>query len=113
MINPLHVSVMGMNAMGTKMSATANNVANSNTDGFKKDRVTFTDRENGGVSAEVSKVDTPGTIVEDQGTTRELSNVDLAEELVSTIPTQGIYTANVKMIQTQDEMMGTLLDIKK
>ncbi len=113
MINPLHVSVMGMNAMGTRISAAANNVANASTDGFKKDRVTLEAKENGGVSTVVGKVDTPGPVIEDRGTTRELSNVDLAEELVSTIPTQGLYTANVRMIQTQDEMTGTLLDIKK
>ncbi len=113
MINGLDVSISGIKAMEKRMSTTANNLANTVSDGFKKDRVTLSENQNGGVDATVSKVDTPGTIVEDQGTTRELSNVDMAEELVSTIPTKAIYTANLKMIQAQDELMGMVVNIKK
>ncbi len=113
MINGFDISISGMKAMETRMSTTANNLANTVSDGFKKDRVTLSENQNGGVEATISKVDTPGTVVEDQGTTRELSNVDMAEELVSTIPTKAIYTANLKMIQAQDEVMGTILNIKE
>jgi flagellar basal-body rod protein FlgC len=104
---------MGMKAMETRMSATANNLANVNTDGFKKDRVTLGENQNGGVSATVSKVNTPGSTVEAQGTTRELSNVDLAEEITDTMTTRAGYSANLKVLQSQDELLGTLLDIKK
>lgn len=42
----------------------------------------------------------------------EHSNVDLAREITGTIPLQRGYEANLKMIQTEDEMLGNLLDIK-
>lgn len=42
----------------------------------------------------------------------EISNVDLAEELVSMMITKTSFKANVKMIQAGDEMIGSLLDIK-
>jgi flagellar hook protein FlgE len=41
----------------------------------------------------------------------EASNVDLAEEFTDSIATQSGYKANLKTIQTHDEMLGTLLDI--
>jgi flagellar hook protein FlgE len=34
----------------------------------------------------------------------------LAEELTEMIPTQAGYDANLKAIQTEDEMLGALLD---
>ncbi|OHB24584.1 MAG: hypothetical protein A2X84_05860 [Desulfuromonadaceae bacterium GWC2_58_13] len=113
MIKALDVSIMGLKAMETRMSATANNLANVNTDGYKKDRVTLSENQHGGVNATAAKVNTPGATVEDQGTTRELSNVDIAEEITDTIPTRAGYSANLKMLQAQDELTGTLLDIKK
>ncbi len=42
----------------------------------------------------------------------EISNVDLAEELVTMMITKTSFKANVKMIQAGDEMIGSLLDIK-
>ena len=42
----------------------------------------------------------------------EMSNVDLAVELPSMMLTQRFFQANIKMIQINDEMLGSLLDIK-
>ena len=42
----------------------------------------------------------------------EHSNVDLAREITGTLPLQRGYEANLKVIQTEDEMLGNLLDIK-
>jgi len=41
----------------------------------------------------------------------EHSNVDMAREITGTIPLQRGYEANLKVIQTEDEMLGSLLDI--
>ncbi|MGD8386055.1 MAG: flagellar hook basal-body protein [Desulfobacteraceae bacterium] len=43
--------------------------------------------------------------------TLEHSNVDMAREITGTIPLQRGYEANLKVIQTEDEMLGSLLDI--
>lgn len=42
----------------------------------------------------------------------ELSNVDIAEEMVNLITAKAAFTANTKVIKAADEMIGTLLDIK-
>jgi flagellar hook protein FlgE len=43
---------------------------------------------------------------------KEMSNVDLTEEIPEMIPTQRGYEANLKAIKTQDEMLGTLINLK-
>ena len=114
MISPFDSGISAIKAFSVKMNVTANNVANVNSDGFIKSRTTLQEGTFGGVDSNVDPVDTPGyrkPIVED-GQTREVetSNVDLAEEITDSISTQSGYKANLKTIQTYDEMLGTLLD---
>ena len=51
-----------------------------------------------------------GTII--QGSI-ESSNVDIVEESVNLITASAGYKANIKVIKAQDELLGTILDIKK
>ena len=108
-------ALSALSAFQKKSEVTANNIANVNTDKFKKSRTILTEGTNGGVSATVQQMDTPGipkeTIRDGQPVTVESSNVDLAEELTEMIPTGVGYKANLKTIQAQDEMLGTVLDI--
>ena len=43
----------------------------------------------------------------------EGSNVDITEEMVDQIATRSIFKANVKVIKTNDELLGSLINIKK
>ncbi len=117
MISSVNNSTLSaLQAFGTKMSVTANNIANVNTDGFKKSRAVLEQGCNNGVRVDVRQIDASGPSVlelsEGQMTERELSNVDLAEEIPETIIAQRGYEANLKMIKTQDEILGILIDIK-
>ncbi len=108
-ISGISAPVSALNAFGTKMSSTADNIANSQSVNFKKTRVVLTEQDNNvGVKAQVSKVNTPG-VIDSYG--EELSNVDMAEEITSMIPTSRNFEANVKTIQTMDEMTGTIINI--
>lgn len=115
MIYPTGNTLSAVNAFRKKMNVTANNVANVQTDEFKKSRVTFSESKSGGVSANVEKVDTPGitkeTIRNGKIAETESSNVDLAEELPEMISTKTGYKANLKTLKTQGDMLGSLLDI--
>ena len=42
---------------------------------------------------------------------KETSNVDLTEELPQMMVTKHAYNANMKVIQTQDEILGNTLNI--
>ena len=116
MIPPISSALAGLQAYGTKIQSNSNNIANSNSDGFKKTRVVNQSSTSQGVEALVQKVETPGPLVSrvtDEGQEMvELSNVDLANELVDMNQSAHMYTANLKTIQVADEMIGTLLDIK-
>ncbi|MCF8062826.1 MAG: flagellar basal body protein [Deltaproteobacteria bacterium] len=108
-------NLSALQALGTKMAVTADNVANVSSDAFKKSRAVLEEGENGAVKVDIQKIGTPGPVIQDtRGTEpveRELSNVDLAEELPRTIPTGRGYEANLKIIQTRDEMLGTVIDL--
>ena len=43
----------------------------------------------------------------------EMSNVDMTVELVNMITVQSAYEANAKVIQTSEEMLNTLIDLKR
>jgi flagellar hook protein FlgE len=87
-----------------------------NTQSFKKGRVLFKEMLPQGVQAQTEKVSTPGSTVFEQTNKGyeqiELSNVDLAEEMTSLIPTVNGYKANLKSLQAQQEMTDSLLDLK-
>lgn len=112
----LNNSASAMTAHGTKMAVTANNVANVNTDEFKSSRALIEEGQvPESVRVSISKDETQGPLVTESrnGETveTELSNTDIARELTSTIPTQRGYEANARTIRTQDEMLGTVIDM--
>ena len=42
---------------------------------------------------------------------REMSNVDMVKEMLQLIPTQRAYDANLKVIQTNLEMRGSIINM--
>lgn len=114
MINPADSALSGIKALGTKIGVTANNMANMNTDGFKKSRAVLEQGHPSGVTVSIEEIDTPGAILPAQdgsGATRETSNVDLEEEMVNLITTPTAFSANIKTLKTWDEMTERLIDL--
>lgn len=115
MVSSLGSSMAALKAFGTKMEVTANNIANVNSEGFKKSRALLKEGSNGNVQGDVDRIDTPGhstiTVEGGQITEKELSNVDLSEEFSEMIVTEHGYGANLKAVKAQDEMLGSGLDI--
>lgn len=114
MISSLANSVSALQAFQKKTEVTANNIANVNTDGFKKSRTDMVEGKTGGVEARISRVKDEGVPIEGvqkgEGVEAERSNVSLTEEVTEGIMAQKGYTANLQMIKSKDEMIGTLLD---
>ena len=110
-------TLSAVKAFGEKMGVTANNIANVETEEFKKSRATLVEGPKNNVEVEITQPDTPGPIVVDvtdgQYTEREMSNVDLAEEIPQTIIAQRSYEANLATLRTQDEMLKSIIDIIK
>ena len=115
MIRSMSASHSAILAHERKMSVTSNNIANVNTDGFKKSRAIIEEGERNDVRVEIQRDESPGPVVyesrDGEMVERELSNVDIGEELTQTITTLNGYKANLKMVKVQDEMIGTLIDL--
>ncbi|WP_304543682.1 flagellar basal body rod C-terminal domain-containing protein [Sulfurimonas microaerophilic] len=87
----------------TLLNTTANNVANVNTDGFVPSSTIATNDQSGSVTAQTRQADNTGS---------EKSQTDLSREIPNEMVAQRSTEANVVAIKAQDDVMGTLLDIK-
>ena len=115
MISSASSSISALTAYGQKMQVISDNVANWQSDEFKKSQVVFTEGENSNVKVDIQKVETSGPIIAEvqdgEMIEKELSNVELAEEIPQAMVAQRGYEANLKTVQVQDEMMQSLIDI--
>lgn len=87
----------------TYMNNSASNVVNANTDSYVPRNTSISETLNGGTKANTS-------LATDNGSKESQS--DLAKEITAQIEVENSTMANVKSIQTQNEMLGSLLDIK-
>ena len=92
------IAVSGAHAASTRLDVAAHNVANAQTPHFQRQVVHQQSQETAGVVTSVGKAQEIGP--------------DLAADLIEQIAASYAYKANLKTIQTQDQMMGSLLDLK-
>ncbi|MEA2059275.1 MAG: flagellar basal body rod C-terminal domain-containing protein [Thermodesulfobacteriota bacterium] len=112
MTTSINTSTQAIKAFGTGMAVTANNIANVESEDFKSSRAVMNEEDNGGVKVTLSQNSSPGPLVtRDDGSTQALSNTDLASEFTSMINFQSGYDANIKSVQTADEMKGTIINM--
>ncbi|MHB9097134.1 MAG: flagellar basal body rod C-terminal domain-containing protein, partial [Syntrophales bacterium] len=111
MSNATDIALTALRAFDLKNQVIANNIANVNTDGFKKSRADMTQMTLPGVTVSVQQVNTPGDTVTIGGVERQASNVDVAEELIHLMVNSQNYEANIRTVKTTQEMQGTLFDI--
>ena len=116
MISAYQSALSALKAYSTRVQSNANNIANANTEGFKKTRITLSETAPQGVKANIERINTPGAVVfEETGDGEnmiEMSNVDIAQELPEMALNAQMFKANLKTIQTADEMTGSLLKLK-
>ena len=116
MIPAIQSAFSGLSAYSAKINSNASNIANANTEGFKKSRVILSAAESQGVQAQTEQVETPGPLAYEQTSKGmelvEQSNVDIAQELPDMSINAQLYKANLKTLQVADEMIGSLFKIK-
>ena len=99
----ISANLNSIQAHQTWMNNNANNIANVNTDGFIPTDTTISNPSKNTLTAQSS-------LASDNGSSKSQTN--LAKELPDQINIQAATSVNVTTIKTQDEMLGTLLDIK-
>jgi flagellar hook protein FlgE len=90
------IALSGMNAAQLRLDASAHNIANQQTDNFRRQEVTQEAAAEGGVKASVRPAAVPGEAV--------------AEDLVQEMVAGYSFLANLKVIETEKKIMGTLLN---
>ena len=115
MVPSVNSTISALQAYKTRLGVNADNIANVNTAEFKKSRTTLKEGINGDVQVDINRVNTPGhryqELEGDQLIEKEGSNLSLEEEIPEILVTRRTYEANLKVLQTQNRMLGTLLDI--
>ena len=90
------IALSGMNAAQNQMSNAANNIANANTEGFRRREVRQQALAEGGTRTTVDIAAGPGA--------------SLATDLVGLLQGKNAFLANLSVFRTHDRMLGTLLD---
>ncbi|EQB34453.1 hypothetical protein M947_10630 [Sulfurimonas hongkongensis] len=95
-------NISSITAHQSMMNTNANNIANVNTDKFVPSDTRM--------SSNSSLITANTRVADDTGSIK--SQTDLAKEIPDQLVVQSATAANVTSIKTQDEMLGSLLDIK-
>ncbi|MCL1894147.1 MAG: hypothetical protein FWG02_07935 [Holophagaceae bacterium] len=100
------MSISAMNASAQNVLATANNVANLQSEDYQAKRFEQTEEVAGGTRNNQLRIS------EEQAIPPGGSNVQLEREMVNLITDQNAFNANTGQFRTAAQMMGTLLDMK-
>jgi flagellar hook protein FlgE len=118
MVQGIAASMNAIQAVAERFNRTGRNIANLNTDGYKAERVVFGEGPEppGTVQANVSVDLSPGPVraeqTEDGLEMVEMSNVDLAKEMVNMMIDKHSIEASLAALKTADEILGAIIDIK-
>ncbi|TDQ42520.1 flagellar basal body protein [Tepidicella xavieri] len=97
-MDALSIAQSGMQAAQLRLDAAANNVANAQTEGFRRDEVRQQAQASGGVMAQVDKRPAPGA--------------DLPRDLVEQKMATYGFQANLQVVRAADQTLGRLLDTR-
>ena len=112
MISSVKSSVSAINAAFEMNAASAHNVANSLTDGFKSLVTSTEDNRNGSVTVNVRRNPEPGAVYDNEnGEQVESSNVDYAREAVNQMNARYMLAANIAALKTYQDMEKSIIDI--
>lgn len=95
-MNATAIAQTGLNAAQMRMGTTAHNIANVQTDKFRRQETVQKTAAEGGVTSSVRRSEVPGEA--------------LSKDLVEQKSAGYAFDANLKVIQTEKKMMGQLLD---
>lgn len=92
------IAQSGLQAAQTRLGAAAHNIANVQTGGFKRETVLAQAAPQGGVVVSISQAGQAGS--------------DLTQDVVDQMSAKNAFLANVQVLKTADQMVGSLLDVR-
>lgn len=98
MASALPIALSGMNAAQLNLQASAHNIANLSTEGFRRQQVVQAATPNGaGVEASLTRAGTVGSSME--------------TDVIGLLQGKNAFLANLAVFRASDRMHGALLDI--
>jgi flagellar hook protein FlgE len=92
------IALSGLSAAQGALQVSANNIANSSTERFRREQLVQTSREGGGVDTKVVQAAEPGSALE--------------ADVVAQLQAKNAFLANLAVFKTSNQMTGALLDKK-
>ncbi|WP_456387343.1 flagellar basal body protein [Desulfolithobacter sp.] len=115
MISGVQSAFSGLQASGVRITAVASNVANMNTEGYRRARVLFEEQKTGGVLAVPERVDGSEVSIQMEAPFGlemvEHSSTDPSRELSDMRQARAMYQAQMKTISAEQAKMDSVLDI--
>jgi flagellar hook protein FlgE len=96
MLSASAISLSGMNAAQTALDASAHNIANGATTGFRRQVVTQATAPNGGVTTALTQAPDAGNALD----------ADVVDQLIA----KNAFLANLAVFRTSRKMLGPLLN---
>lgn len=93
------ISLSGMNAARRALDASAHNIANLATDGFRREQAVHATAASGGVISSFARSTQVGSALE----------TDVIGQMVA----RNAFLANFAVFKTGDQMLGSLLDARR
>ena len=90
------IALSGMHAGQTALNASAHNVANLNTAGFRRQQVAQNAQVGGGVTTTLTQASAEGPALE--------------ADVVTQLQAKNAFLTNLRVFKTSDQMAGALLD---
>ncbi len=106
------IAQSGLQIETLRLAVSANNVANTSTDGFVPSRVEAQEVREGGVVGQVSKENDPGVESRIDQAIISLSGTDLEKETVNQVLAAASFRANLATLRTAGETLGSLLSLE-
>ena len=90
------LALSGMNAAQAGLRTSAHNIANLNTDGFRRQQTVQSEAPSGGVTTAFTRAENIGAAME--------------TDMVGLLQSKHAFLANLAVFRTSERMMGSLLD---
>lgn len=115
----MNVATSGMKAQATRLRHVSENIANTDTPGYRRKQISFEDTMNGTVVASDMTLDKtalprifdPSSPLADESGHFDGSNVNLLVEIADAREAQRSYEANLKMFDQVRKMSTALMDL--
>ncbi len=92
------IAMSGMQAASMALGASAHNIANAGTDGFRRQSVAYSQMPGGGVTTQIDRAAVPGQALE--------------RDVVGQLSAKNAFLANLAVFRTASAMQGTLIDAR-